>query len=369
MTLLLETTFWTLIALIIYNLIGYPLILFVVTLFYKNKTNAKDVPQKVSLIIPAYNEEKEIEKKIIDSLKLNYPNLEIIIVSDGSTDNTNKICRKYKDKIRFIEINKRGGKINALNHAVKHTKGNILFFSDANIFYDENAIRQIVKHFNDKKVGCVTAYKRVVAKKGKHKQGESIYNRMERFVRKRESLLSSVIHVDGAMYAMRKKLYQPLHNVYIEDFIMGMNVIKQGYRVIYETNAKNWEKSSPAIKDEFERKSRMVAGGLQSLKYTGFLIKRPLILWQFVSHRLIRWVTAELLIAIFILNLFLLDTLFYRATLDIQLIVYILAILGSKIKLLSVFYYFLIMQASVLNGLIRLLFKTQKVTWNKAKRV
>jgi cellulose synthase/poly-beta-1,6-N-acetylglucosamine synthase-like glycosyltransferase len=147
-----------------------------------------------------------------------------------------------------------------------------------------------------------------------------------------------------------------------------MLTIKKGYRVIYEPKAFGREKSSVSIKDEFRRKSRIVAGGFQSMKAMGFLIRKPLILWSFVSHKLLRWILAELLIAVFILNVFLLDNPVYLMFFYLQLLAYALALLGSFINPLSSLFYFVVMQASSLAGLIKFIFGLQKVKWEKARR-
>ncbi len=376
--------FFVCLFLIIYNLFIYPVLLKVIIIFYKNKTNSKNIGKiapKVSLIITAHNEEQNIENKIKNSFELDYPNrgnrkkLEIIVVSDGSTDDTNRICKKYETKkqIKFIEIDQRIGKVNALNHAVPEATGEILVFSDANTFYNKDAIKQLVKHFNDEKVGCVTGYVRLIAKKGLHKQGEIIFTTIERNIQKNESLIHSVIGIDGAMYSLRKKLYIQssafFSNLLIEDFVVGMDLLRRGYRVIYEPKAKAWEISSISISEEFKRKSRIVAGAFQSLRFIGFLFTKPLLLFEFISHKLLRWLTVELLIVMFVLNLFLLKDIFFMAVFGLQLLFYLAALAGWFIKPFSFINYFVVMQLASLWGLIKYLFNIQKVTWARTKRL
>ena len=137
--MILEIIFWILVFLILYTYLGYPIMLFLLSLFINNPTKKSNILPPVSLIIAAYNEEKVIEKKILNSLKLDYPNLEIIVISDGSDDKTNEICKKYSKKITFIEIKQRAGKINALNTAVPMAQGDIILFSDANTYYKNHS--------------------------------------------------------------------------------------------------------------------------------------------------------------------------------------------------------------------------------------
>lgn len=367
--MILEIVFWLLVFLILYTYLGYPLMLLILSIFINNPSKKASILPSVSLIIAAYNEEKVIEKKILNSLNLDYPNLEIIIVSDGSTDKTNQICKKYSKKINFIEIKQRSGKINALNTAVPIANGDIVLFSDANTFYNKDVVKKLVRHFNDPKVGCVTGHVKLIPQgKGTHESGESFYSKYEQFIQIKESQISSMIGVDGAMYAMRKHLYHKLPNMFIEDFVMGMNIIKQGYRVIYDKEAKAIEESSSSIKDEIRRKSRVVAGGFQSLPKMFFLMKHPIELWQFKSHKLLRWLIPELLIALFIINIFLLNAYFFKIVFLLQMIFYLSAILGIAIRPLRIPYYFLIMNITAFWGFIKYIFKLQKITWKKANR-
>ena len=354
--------------LVAYNAFLYPVILSIVTPLCKKDTNPDFITPRVSLIVAAYNEEKDIEQKIKNSLELDYPNLEIIVASDGSTDDTYKICSRYQDKIIFYDRKERSGKINTLNYVVPKATGEILVFSDANTFYDKDAITHLVKHFNDSSVGCTTGYVKLIAKGRKHELGEELFTRLERFVQENESAIDSVIGLDGAMYAMRKELYEPLSNFFIEDFVMGMSIIKQGFRVIYEPEARAIEASSENLKDEFRRKSRIVAGGFQSMRFMGFLIQKPFLLFAFMSHKFLRWISVELLLIALILNFLVLDRPFFLYLFYLQLLFYAAAFLGSFLKPMSFIYYFVIMQAASFWGLLKYIFNVQKITWNKAKR-
>jgi cellulose synthase/poly-beta-1,6-N-acetylglucosamine synthase-like glycosyltransferase len=356
------------IGLIVYNLFLYPILLIIITTFYKNKTKTSNFKPKVSLVISAYNEEKDIKEKIENSLALDYDHLEILIVSDGSTDKTNDICKKYGKKIKFYALDKNVGKINALKFLVPKAKGSILIFSDANAFYEKNVVKELVKHFSDSRIGCVTGHVKLVASGKDHEQGEGIYMGIEKVIMNKESLIHSVIGLDGAMYALRKELFKPL-KYFIEDFVMGMNVIKNKFRVIYEPKAKGWEVSSPGLKVEMKRKSRIVAGGFQSLKFNWFLIFHPIILFMFVSHKFLRWVTAELMILVLVLNLLLLNNYYFRILMYLQVLFYLVAFIGLFVKRLSFVSYFVIMQMASLWGFIKFVFRLQPISWERTKRL
>ena len=226
-----------------------------------------------------------------------------------------------------------------------------------------------MKHFNDDRVGCTTGYVKLIADGKEHEQGEGLFTRLERFIQTKESTIHSVIGLDGAMYALRKELYEPLPNFFIEDFVMGMNIIKKGYRVIYEPKAQAFEASSENLKDEFRRKSRIVAGGFQSLGFMRFLVLKPFLLFAFISHKVLRWMTVELLLATLLLNVLLLDNVYFLILFCLQILFYLGAGLGAFFKPFSFIYYFVFMQAASFWGLVKYLLNIQKVTWNKAKRV
>ena len=355
--------------LVAHSLFIYPIILAIIAGLFKNETNAGLITPKVSLIVAAYNEEKDIERKIINSIELDYPKLEIIVASDGSSDDTARICKRYEKQITFYDRKERSGKINTLNNVVPKATGEILVFSDANTFYNKDAINHLIKHFNDPNVGCTTGHVKLIADGKEHELGEGLFTKLEQFIQKKESCLHSVIGLDGAMYALRKELYDPLSSFFIEDFVMGMNILKKGFRVIYEPAAQAIEASSDNLKDEFRRKSRIVAGGFQSLGFMVFLLRKPFLLFAFISHKFLRWISVELLLIAFTLNLFLLDNQFFLFLFYIQLLFYFMAFLGTFLKPLSFVYYFVVMQAASLWGLVKYIFNIQKVTWIKAKRV
>ncbi|MBW2998808.1 glycosyltransferase family 2 protein [Candidatus Woesearchaeota archaeon] len=370
--MILEVIFFVSIFLVIYNVFLYPCLIFLLAKIFHNEVKSANTNIKVSLICSANNEEKDIGQKIKNCLELNYENLEIIIIDDGSTDKTNEICNEYKkkygDKFKLIEINPRGGKINALNKAVPKSCGEILLFSDANTYYDKNVVKELVKHFADRKVGCVTGHVKLIAK-NELKEGEGFFTRIERTIHDSESSIYSSIGLDGAMYALRRELYEPLEGYFIEDFVMGMNIIKKGYRVIYESKAKGWEESAKSYVMEMKRRSRIVAGGFQCLKFMTFLIKKPFILFEFTSHKFLRWILAELMVLILVLNIVLFNSnVLFQYLLYAQILFYFLSIMGFFIKKLSFITYFVLMQIASFLGLIKFIFGLQKVNWTRFKR-
>jgi cellulose synthase/poly-beta-1,6-N-acetylglucosamine synthase-like glycosyltransferase len=260
-------------------------------------------------------------------------------------------------------------------------------FSDANTMYALDAIRRLVRHFADPSIGAVTGDVRLIDNTAGFGESEGLYYKYERHIQLMESRVNSVIGVDGAMYAIRRELFQsPSNNIILDDFVISMSVAHRGFRVIYEPEAIATEVATPNIKQEYRRKVRMIAGGFQALKQREGLPRwNQFTLWfEYVSHKLLRWLAPFFLIGLFISNLllFLKPLLLYKAGLSAQIIFYILAILGwLKIPILSgkwrkvsnnvifaVPSYFCILNAAAFVGFLKGMLNKQQVTWRKADR-
>lgn len=336
----------------------------------------------VTLIVAAYNESKVIAKKIENSLALDYPKdrLEIIVVSDGSNDETPEIVRSYADRgVISMHEAARGGKSAALNRAVAAASGEILLFSDANNDYNADAVRAIARHFFDPKVGGVCGVKRIYPAEGREStQGDSLYWRMESAIKLAESQFSTITNADGEMFALRRALYEPIPpSVINDDAELTFSIIKQGYRILYEPAAQSHELASIDIVDDFFVKVRMVAGGYQTIsRHTGFLLPpRNWFTFSFFAHKILRWLSPVLLIGVFFATLAALPNPWMLAFLTAQLACYALAGLGWLLRkhgelptVLYVPFYFCAMNLAALMGLVRFLRGQQQVQWRKAKR-
>lgn len=376
---MLEILFWLLLASIIYAYFGYPLLVYLLARFNPWSSEKGDVTPKVSFITVAYNEEGCIREKIENSLSLDYPRnkLDIIFVSDGSTDSTNKIASEYSGRgIKFIKFDSRRGKAACLNDAVSELEGEILVFSDANVIYEKDAIKKLIQNFEDNRIGGVTGKVHYYMDKASPNEGEGLFSKYERFIRNCESRFYSLIGVNGAMYAIRKELYLPIRkDIVTDDFVIALNVIIQGYRIIYEPEAKGIEKIYSSAKDEFIRKVRMIAGGYQALnEFNGRYKELPLlVIFEIISHKLFRWLVPFFLIGILILNTFLLDLMLYRFFFILQVFFYLAVLLGyifEKRRIaspLSYLYYFVAVNLAGIFGLFKFITGTQKVTWSRGR--
>ena len=338
---------------------------------------------RVSLIIPAHNEEKVIGKKIENSLSLDYPEnlLSIVIVSDGSTDRTNELVNEFASnpRIRFIQYQPRRGKAHALNLAVTNSEGEIIVFSDANIRYEPDSIRMLVRNFSIPSVGCVCGKVLLEKATGSTEPlGEGIYMRYERFIHQNESRFYTMIGTDGAMYAIRRELSSPLpEDAIVDDFIIAMSVLKKNYRIVYEPKAIGFEEAASSVGQEFKRKVRMIAGGFQAIGILGTVLNpflHPIVFFQFISHKLLRWLAPIFMLALFVTNVLLLFRHFYQLSLLAQLIFYSLAMIGAiqeSIRKRALFYfpyYFCALNLAAAIGLRRFLTGNQPVKWEKVSR-
>jgi cellulose synthase/poly-beta-1,6-N-acetylglucosamine synthase-like glycosyltransferase len=380
--------FWIGIAIVVYTYVGYGLIIYILNKLIgrnKNTDNQADgFYPEVTLMVAAYNEERFIESKIINSLSLDYPadKLNLWIVADGSTDKTVEMAQKFPTVTTF-HSQERKGKIHAVNRVMKSVKTPIVIFSDANTVLNTDAIKNIARHFKDEKVGGVAGEKQIVDNKSDNASGsgEGMYWKYESALKKMDSNLTTAIGAAGELFALRTELYHETEpDTLIEDFVTSMRIVAKGYRFIYEPEAYAIETASATIKDEWKRKVRISAGGIQAIIRLPELLnpfRYGLICWQYVSHRVLRWTLAPLALPIILIsNIFLFNqSLLYKACLFGQLVFYSVALLGhllkdKKISIKGFFvpYYFSMMNLSVFAGVARLIRKQQSVVWEKSER-
>jgi|WetSurMetagenome_2_1015567.scaffolds.fasta_scaffold16967_3 cellulose synthase/poly-beta-1,6-N-acetylglucosamine synthase-like glycosyltransferase len=387
----INTLFIICISLVIYTYCGYGILLVVLVklkrlLGYKIFSPimpSDDSLPEVTLLICAYNEEAIIKEKIDNCNSLNYPNkkLNFLWVTDGSNDSTNSILSQFP-KIRVIYNPERKGKTSAINHGMTEVKTPLVVFTDANTMLNEDAIRNIVIQFQDRKVGCVSGEKRVKSKSCKQvaANGEGLYWKYESALKKLDYELYSTMGAAGELFAIRKELYEELpENILLDDFIISMNILIKGYKIAYTKKAFAIEYGSVNLKEESKRKTRISAGGIQSIWMLKKLLnpfKYPIASFQYISHRLLRWSIAPIALVLLIpLNICLLTYSYtYIIIFMLQIIFYCLALYGyfqnknnKKTKVVRIIYYFVFMNINIFRGMKYLYFKTDG-KWEKAKR-
>ncbi len=367
-------------CLLLYIYIGYPVLLIVLSKTCPGPAIKKEpIRPTVSLLISCYNEGAVIRKKIENALSLDYPKekYEIIVISDASTDSTDKIVREYEAQgVRLIRQENRRGKTFGLNGAVQRAMGEIIIFSDANAIYQSDAIIQLVENFADPIVGyAVGEAKYVGVKNSDASISENTYWRYEIKIKQMESSIHSIVGGDGAIYAIRKGLYKPLKDTDINDFVNPLQIIVSGYRGIYEPLAVCFEEAAGEFKKEFLRKTRIVNrsfSGLLSVKnalnpfYTGIFS------FQLISHKLLRWFTglflfsfivSSLVLALANVNAFQVIFIFEIIFLAFAYLGYLLDGFAVSFKPFYYSFYFVLINIAAINGIIKSLRGSVQITW------
>jgi cellulose synthase/poly-beta-1,6-N-acetylglucosamine synthase-like glycosyltransferase len=328
--------FWVFAGLIVYTYIGYPVSAMVVGKLRERTIKKAPYTPTLSIVIPAYNEEGQIRETLTNKLQLDYPKdkLEIIAVSDGSTDRTDDIVKEYLSHgVRLIRQEPRQGKTAALNRALAVAKGEIIVFSDANSLYEKEVLRHLTANFADKNVGYVTG--RLVFGSPDANiigDGSTAYMKYENFLRSLETTMGSIVGVNGGIDAVRKYLCTPMRPDQQSDFVLPLKVIEQGYRVVFEPDAVLKEIALNRPMDEYKMRVRVALRALNALKDMKQLLnplRYGIIAWQLASHKILRYGAFIPLIGLLVTNLFLLDRgVIYQLVLAAQLVFYTTAFLG-----------------------------------------
>lgn len=389
----LEILFWCSLAIVIYTYIGYGIILYALVKIKElfKSPLSPELPQElpdVTLFIAAYNEEEVVDEKMENCYQLDYPKdkLNIIWVTDGSTDTTNEKLAGYPE-ITVLYVPQRNGKTAALNRGVPFVKTPFTVFTDANTMLNREAIKEIIRLFSNPQVGCVAGEKRIAVKEADNASsgGEGFYWKYESKLKAWDARLYSAVGAAGELFAIRTDLFEPMpQNTLLDDFILSMRIAQKGYKIAYSSSAYALEAGSADIKNEEKRKVRIAAGGLQAIaRLRSLLIPNPfhlgLLRFQYLSHRVLRWsVTPLLLFLLLPLNLLILclyPSPLYAILLGLQILFYILGAVGAaqqkkniKNKILFIPYYFLFMNLNVIKGFSYLRKKGGKGTWEKAQR-
>ncbi len=390
----LKVLFWICIFLVFYTYLGYGVLLWLlvkIKRIVRGRPTLPDLPADdalpdVTFLVCAFNEQDVVDQKIENTRLLDYPRekLHLMWVTDGSTDDTNLRLAQYPD-VQVVFTPERRGKTAALNHGLSLVTTPITVMTDANTMVNAEAIRHIVRCFQDPKVACVAGEKRVIARHESQTaaQGEGLYWRYESTLKKLDSELYSAMGAAGELNAIRTALYQPMpENALLDDYVMSMRMVDAGYRIAYTPDAYAMEYGSADLAEESKRKRRIAAGGLQSTWWLRAMLnpfRRFVVAFQLLSHRVLRWtVTPCALMALIPLNVLLVFMnagTVYTVCWLLQLLFYVAAFLGwwlsqhgRKNKLLYVAYYFLFMNFNVFRGMHYLRTHQGGGAWEKARR-
>jgi cellulose synthase/poly-beta-1,6-N-acetylglucosamine synthase-like glycosyltransferase len=367
--------FWTGVSWLAYVYIGYPAILFLLGAVRKPSRASGDYSPSVSVLMSARNEEKDIEWKIRQTLEWRYPadKLQVLVASDASEDRTDEIVRGITDpRLRFVRMERRSGKIAGLNLLAAIAQGEVLFFTDANTGISSRSLRSMVRHFADPQVGCVTGWERSA---DEDTQTLSVAGRAslgyESSINALESKLGSVLVCDGSIFCLRRSLYRQLDPELANDLELPLWVGHQGYKVLYESEARSAEKATSSPAEEFQRRRRICAQGILGMwKLKGLLHGSRA--WQFLSRKFLRWLTLIPMAMIAVTSITLRGNPYFQFILGAQAVFYALALIGSGLafsgrkgpRATSLPFYFLLLNAAALLGVVEACFGRRFSVWD-----
>jgi cellulose synthase/poly-beta-1,6-N-acetylglucosamine synthase-like glycosyltransferase len=286
------------------------------------------------------NEDAVLEQKIENLKALDYPadRFQVVAVSDGSTDRTEAILQRYAQDEQFCVILNQlpRGKASGLNLGIEMAQGEVVLFTDARQTIETGAVRLLLENFADADVGCASGELMLGSVgKGEAVKGMGLYWRIEKKIREWESHSGSVVGATGALYAARRDLLVPVPvGTILDDVYIPMNIARQGFRVIFDSRARAWDKSDLGGAREFGRKVRTLSGNYQLLQLAPWLLtsKNPLG-FEFVSHKLLRLTAPFALLGLLLTSAFLAEPI-YRTALYLQLAFYGLSLLAlAPVKL------------------------------------
>lgn len=368
---MIESLFWISVAAILYTYAGYPILVWLLSRLRAHEVLRADITPRVSIVIACHNEQDKIERRIRNLLECDYPAelMEIVIVSDGSTDFTAEVARRYAtNHVNLLAYDSQRGKATALNVGVEIANGEIVIFADARQSFEPAAIKQLVANFADPSVGAVSG--ELLLDGGRDSsvgEGVGLYWKYEKWIRKSESRAGSTIGATGAIYAIRRALWRPLPaTTILDDVYTPMGIALAGHRVVFEEKALAHDITTDSARREFARKVRTLTGNYQLCQLMPrLLMPNNLLLFQFYSHKLMRLVSPIFFLLLFATNLIIAAStsgavqLFYQAAFGGQLIFYIGVLAGGyllkrnrKVRLLNFAYVFSLMNAAALVGLI-----------------
>jgi len=330
-----EVAFWCAILLLAYTFVGYPAAIWAGARLLPRPLRKQPIRPPVTIVISAHNEERHIAQKLDSCFTQDYPpeHIEVVVVSDGSTDRTVDLVRAYdNERLRLVERKERRGKAACLNDAVDAVSTDFVVFTDARQRLARNSVEALMANFADESVGAVSG-ELVFEGTEAESFGSSVdaYWRYEKAIRGAEARVDSVVGVTGALYALRRSLYLPIpEGTILDDVLIPMNVVMQGKRVVFEPQARAFDIPSRDVSTEKRRKARTLAGNYQVLALRPALLSpfRNRLWLQYVSHKVLRLIAPGAMAIAFSTNAVLLDRTPYMAAFTAQVVLYGVALLG-----------------------------------------
>jgi len=335
----------------------------------------------LSVLIAAHNEESSIKRKLDATLSLDYPvdKLEVLVLSDGSTDGTDEIVRLVADpRVRLIRTDSRGGKTNAQNRGAREARGDILVFSDATTIYHSQALRRLAANYEDPRVGAVSGRYQYFDADGNSPTGfgSMAFWNYENLIKRAQSRMATISGCCGCIYSVRRTLYTELNPDIISDLVQPLWVIQKGFKVVFESEALAYEETTRSTEEEFSMRVRVVTRGMRGLLSVRDLFKpwkHPWVCFQLVSHKVLRWLVPVFLVLLLLSNIPLAVKPFFAFTLALQILFYLLAVVAKVTpihrtwKVLGVPLFFCTLNAAAVVSLIRLWQGQRYTVWQPTR--
>ncbi|MCC6293332.1 MAG: glycosyltransferase family 2 protein [Bryobacterales bacterium] len=366
---------------IFYVYIGYPLLMFVLSRIVRQAKLETGHYPKVTFLIAAYNEAESIERKLQETLALEYPpdKLEILVVSDGSSDGTDELVKSCQDsRVRLLRVEGRLGKTNAQNKGVEASTGEVIVFSDATAVYHKRALVHMMQHYADEKVGAVSGRYQYFDPNGVSPTGlgSMAFWNYENLIKLYQSQVGTLTGCSGCIYSVRRSCYVPLAADVCSDLVEPLRIVRNGYRVAFEPRALAYEATTKETKQEFKMRVRVATRGMRGILGSRLLnpAERPYIAFQLFSHKVMRWMVPVFMLLFFVCTFVLAfyEPLFANMV-GFQVGFYGMSLLSLKLplhrasKLLGLPLFFCTLNAAALVGMIEVIRGQKYTVWETVR--
>lgn len=373
--------FWLSLGVLLHVYAGYPLLLAVISLFTKRPKASLGYFPKISVLIAAYNEEAGIQRKIESTLALDYPldKLEIIVLSDCSTDRTDDLVRGFADpRVRLLRAPTRKGKTNVQNLGAEAAQGEVLVFSDATTIYHPLALQYLACNYADPKVGAVSGRYQYFDPQGKSPTGLGMiaFWNYENYVKTMQSHIRTISGCCGCIYSVRRLAYTPLPPEIISDLVQPLWTIQKGYRVVFEDRALAYEETTKSSAEEFSMRVRVVTRGIRGILSVPALLnplKYGWVSFQLLSHKVLRWLIPFFLLLLLISSVVLWDQPVFHVVFLLQVLFYGFVLLTLFIPLhriwkpLGIPLYFCMLNLAALCSILEVVRGRKYIVWETVR--
>lgn len=268
----------------------------------------------ITLVVPAYNEGLVIQPAVRSLLSLDYPNYEILVVDDGSTDDTYEkalaVARESATVPVRVISKRNGGKADALNTGMTHARGEFILNMDGDTKLSKNALRVCIRHFDNPRIGAVAGNVKVLNRENVWSKIQALeYVEGLAMARKAQSFLRTVIIIPGPLGMFRKTVLQQAggydHDTFAEDCDLTLKLLMRGWQIAYEPAAIAWVETPSRLLDLLKQRYRWTRGILQATRKHSAALWKPrkaginfFILWYMLFEG-IMWPFSTVLGSIF----------------------------------------------------------------------